>query len=86
MDKSKPKIVFSSTLNYFEKKRLPILILEAKVSIFATKEVNIAMIGANAYCMACKLKKTQIFAASIRDLENQAEKEARPETDPKSVV
>ena len=44
------------------------------------------MIGADAYRLACKLKGAQVLAVSMRDLEYQAEKEARPETDPRNVV
>ena len=51
-----------------------------------TKEVDVAMIGADAYCAACRLKRAQVFAVSMRDLEYQAEKEAKPEIDPRSIV
>ena len=51
-----------------------------------TKEVDVAMIGADAYRAACRLKRAQVFAVSMRDLEYQAEKEAKPETDPRTVV
>ena len=44
------------------------------------------MIGADAYRTACKLKGAQVFAVSIRDLEYQAEKEAKPETNLRSIV
>lgn len=44
------------------------------------------MIGADTYRIACKLKKAQVFAVSIRDLKYQAEKEAKPKTDSKSIV
>ncbi len=40
-----------------------------QILILDTKEVDIAMIGADTYCTACRLKGTQIFAVSIRDLE-----------------
>ena len=36
--------------------------------------------------MACKLKKAQVLPISIKNLEFQAVKEARPETNPKSVL
>ena len=57
-----------------------------QTSTLGTKKVDVAMIGANAYRAACKLKKAQVFAVSMKDLEYQAEKEAKPETDPKMVV
>ena len=44
------------------------------------------MIGADAYCAACRLKAAQVFAVTMRDIQYQAEKEARAETNPKSVV
>ena len=44
------------------------------------------MIGADAYRVACYLKGAQLFAVLMRDIQYQAEKEARTETDPKSVV
>ena len=47
---------------------------------------DVAMIDANAYYLACQLKWAQIFAIFIRDLEFQAEKKARPEINPKTVV
>ena len=61
-------------------------VLSIILSILGTKEVDVAMIGADAYCAACELKTAQIFAVSIRNLEYQAEKKARPETNPKSVI
>ena len=44
------------------------------------------MIGADTYCVTCKLKRAQVFAISIRKLEYQAEKKTRPETNRKSIV
>ena len=44
------------------------------------------MIGADAYCAACHLKRAQVFAVSMRDIQYQAEKEARAGTNSKSVV
>lgn len=69
MDKSKPKIVVISTLNYSGKNKLQILILEIKVLIFATKKVDIAIIDIDSYCTTCKLKEAQVFDISIKDLE-----------------
>ena len=48
--------------------------------------VDVAMIDADAYRAICNLKRAQVFAISMRDLEFQVAKEAKPETDPKSVV
>ena len=44
------------------------------------------MIGIDAYCTAYKLKKAQVFAVSMKDLEYHAEKEVRPETNPRNIV
>lgn len=86
IDKLKSKTVFTSILDYFEKKQLPILILKVKILMFATKKVNIAMIDANAYCISCKFKRVLVLAVSIRDLQYQVEKKARPETNSKSFI
>lgn len=34
-----------------------------------TKDINIAMIDANAYCIVYCLKKAQLFAISIKDIQ-----------------
>lgn len=57
MDKLKPKTVVISTLDYFGEERLPILIPETNVSTLAIKEVNIAIIDADVYCITCKVKR-----------------------------
>ena len=57
MAKSNNKTVFISILDYSGKKDLPILIPETKILILDNKKVDIAMIGADAYRTACKLKK-----------------------------
>lgn len=44
------------------------------------------MIDADAYYAACKLKRAQVFIISIRDLEFQAAKKVRLETNLKSVI
>lgn len=44
------------------------------------------MIGVNAYCVACKLKSAQVFVVSIKDWKYQTAKEAKPETDLRSIV
>lgn len=69
LDKSKPKTIIISTLNRSRDERLPIIIPKIKVLTFATKEVDIAIIGTDAYCITCKLKKAQVFAISIKYLE-----------------
>lgn len=52
------KTVTISTLNYFRRKKLPILIIKAKISIFAIKEINITIIDSDAYYATCKLKRS----------------------------
>lgn len=44
------------------------------------------MINTNIYYLACKLKKTQIFALLIKNLEYQAKKKAKVEINSKIVV
>ena len=44
------------------------------------------MIGTNVYRTACKLKGAQVFIFSMRDLEYQAEKKARPENNLRNIV
>lgn len=50
---------------------MSILILTPNINV-----VNITMIDANAYHIACKLKETQVFAVSIKNLEFQAAKKS----------
>lgn len=86
IDKLKTKTIFTSTLNYSGEEKLLILILKAKISIFATKKVDVVIINANIYCISCKFKKAQVFTIFIKDLEYQAEKKARSKTNLKSVI
>lgn len=69
MNKSKYKTDFISTLNHSKKEQLPVLISEVKIITLDTKKVNIAMIGADTYCIACKLIKALVFAVFMKDLE-----------------
>ncbi len=62
------------------------MLIPPRTPPLSTKKVDVAMIGADTYRTACKLKEAQVFAVSMRDLEYQAENEARPETDPRNVV
>lgn len=83
MDKQKLKIVVISFFDNSNIKGLPIL---TQASTFDTKEVNIAMISVNAYCLAWKLKEALVFAVSIKDLKYQTKKVARPKIDLKSII
>ncbi len=69
-----------------DKKELPVSLATIKTSESKAKDIDITMIGTDAYCIAYCLKKAQVFAISMRDIQYQAEKEARAKTDPKSVV
>ncbi len=75
-----------NSLDTSDKKELSVPLAVIKTSKPKAKDIDIAMIGTNAYCAACCLKRVQVFAISMRDIQYQAEKEARFETDPKSVV
>lgn len=66
MGKLKPKTIIINTLNHSKKERLLILTPE---TILATKEVNVTMIDMDTYYIACKLKRAQVFAISMKDLE-----------------
>lgn len=57
INKSKPKRVIISTLDYYRKEKFLILILEAKVLTLATIKVDIAIIDMDTYCAIYKLKK-----------------------------
>ncbi len=83
MQKQNSETVVVSLLDNFGKKDM---LIPPRTSPLSIKKVDIAMIGADAYRTACRLKRAQVFAVSMRDLEYQAEKEARPETNSRSVV
>ena len=86
IEKSSSRKAIINSLESSDKKKLPVPILSTKTSEPKAKDLDIAMIGADAYCAACHLKEAQVFVVSMRDIQYQAEKEARAETDPKSVV
>ncbi len=73
-------------MDSFDKKELPVPLTAIKTSEPKAKNIDIAIIGADAYYAACHLKESQVFAISLRDNQYQAEKEAKTETNPKSVV
>ena len=75
-----------SSLDSSNKKELPVPILATKKSDPKAKDIDIAIIGADAYCAACRLKGAQVFVVSMRDIQYQAVKEDRAETNPTSVV
>ena len=58
-----------SSLESFVKKELPVPIPTTKTSEPKAKDIDIAIIGTDAYCTACCLKRTQVFAVSRRDIQ-----------------
>lgn len=83
MNKLKPKIVVISFFNKFAKKFLPISIF---VLTPGKNIMNIPIIGINAYCTTCKLKKAQVFTLFIRDLKFQIGKKVKSETNLKNII
>ena len=75
-----------SSLDSSDKKELPVTISVTKKSDPKAKDIDIAMIGVDIYYTACRLKEAQVFAILMRDIQYQAEKEARAETNPTSVI
>ena len=62
---------------------MPTLIL---APTFEKNVEDITMIGADAYHLACQLKRAQVFPIFIKNLEFQAKKKTRPETNLKTIV
>ena len=75
-----------SSLESSDKKKLRVLILVIKKLRHKAEDINIDMIDADTYRAAYRLKKAQVFAILIRDIQYQVEKEVKAETDPKSVA
>ena len=75
-----------SNLERSDKKELSVPIPAIKISEPKAKDIDIAIIGANIYCIAQCFKRAQIFALLIKNIQYQAKKEARAEINPKSVV
>ena len=71
-----------NSLESFQKKELPVLILTTKTSKPKAKNIDIAMIGVDTYRAACRLKGAQVFAISMKNIQYQAKKKARVKTDP----
>ena len=86
IEETSSRKVTISSLTSSDKKELPFPISKIKKLDLKAKDIDIAMIGANAYCATCYLKKAQVFTISMRDIQYQAKKEARAETNPKSVI
>ena len=83
MGKENFKTIVINTIGNLGKEELSISIL---APTFEKNVENIPMIDADAYRLAYQLKKAQVFAIFIRDLEFQVEKEVKPETNSKIVI
>ncbi len=66
MQKQKPKTVVISLLDNSVKKDMSIL---RQIPTLSSKEVDVAMIGADASCATYRLKEAQVFAVFMRDQE-----------------
>ncbi len=75
-----------NSLDSSDKKELSVSLVAIKTLEPKAKDINIAIIGADAYRAACRLKGAQVFAISMRDIQYQAETKARAETNTKSIV
>ena len=66
--RNKLKKTIISNLKTSNKKELSVYIFAIKTSKFKVININIVIISADVYYVACHLKKTQVFAVSIRDI------------------
>ena len=57
-----------SSLNSFDKKELPVHIPATKKLDAKAKNIDIVMIGADTYCAAFFLKRTQVFSVLMQDI------------------
>ena len=60
-----------SSLDSSDQKKLPISIPVIKKSDFKAKNIDIDMIGANFYCITYCLKKAQVFAILMTNIQYQ---------------
>ena len=65
---SSKKAIINS-LDNSEKKELSVPLVAIKISEPKAKDIDIAIIGADTYYVACYLKGVQIFAVSMRDIQ-----------------
>lgn len=63
-----------------------ILIPKVKVLILVFKIINIAIINIDVYYIIHKLKRTQVFIISIKNLKDQEKKKSRSKIDLKSII
>ena len=74
-----------SSFDISNKNELPVFIPATKTLEPKARDIDITMFGVDTYYVACRLKRAQVFAISMRDIQYQAEKEVRAKTNPKSV-
>lgn len=74
------------SLKNSDKKKLLVPIPAIKLLEPKTKNIDIAMIGADVQCAVCYLNRAQVFAVSIKNKQYPIKKIARAETYPKSVI
>lgn len=76
MNKAKKKFIMGNTnsktaifsnLNNFDKKTQLSSVLLKKQLIFNIKNIDIAMINVDTYCIACYLKRVQVFVISQKN-------------------
>ena len=67
--KTSSKKTTISNLDSSIKKELPVSILAIKKSDPKAKDIDIAIIGADAYRAVCRLKEAQVFAISMKDIQ-----------------
>lgn len=86
MNKTNSKNIVISTLVKCGKINFLISIFKIKVFTPATRYSNIDIINVNGYCLACKLKRVQIFTIFMKNLECSIEKKAKLDINPKIIV
>ena len=63
-----------------------VFIITIKKSSFKTQDINIVIISANIYYTTCYLKKAQVFAISIKDIQYQVKKKAEAKINLKNIL
>lgn len=85
LEKSSKKALISS-FNNSDIKESPVSGLAIIKSEPKAKNICITIIGADIHCRTCCLKEALVFAVSMKDIQYEAEKEARAMNDAKSLV
>ena len=63
-----PRKAIISSLNSFNEEQLPVSIVAIKKLLPKIQDIDIAMIGADAYYIAYRLKKPQVFAILMKNI------------------